>query len=97
MDYDDSIAGVMTTKVFDYFYSRKVILNIGPIEGDLNIFSQKIQYKSFYNFEANQINAITSFLNELVSNPEKFKQSDYNILQIPLFEEKFNKIQNLFN
>ncbi len=95
--YDESIAGVMTTKVFDYFYSRKVILNIGPSEGDLNKFSHKIQYKSFYNFEAKQIDLITAFLNEFVCNPQKFKQLDYNIYQIPLFEEKFINIQNIFN
>lgn len=96
-DYDQSIAGVMTTKVFDYFYSRKVILNIGPGEGDLNKFSHKIQYKSFYNFEANQINKIANFLNEFIGNPQKFKELDYNIFQIPLFDENFNKIQNIFN
>ena len=95
--FDDRIAGIMTTKVFDYFFSNKTILNIGPNAGDLNLFSKSIHYKSFYNFESYQQDLIYNFIKLFIENPKNFQNQNYNIFQIPLFEDNFEKIQHIFN
>lgn len=96
-NFDDRIAGIMTTKVFDYFFSSKTILNIGPSAGDLNSFSNSIHYKAFYNFESHQLDLLSTFIEKFIENPKDFQNLQYNIFQIPLFEDKFEQIQHIFN
>lgn len=64
---DPAVAGHMSTKVFDYFLSGNPILNIGPINADVNTFAASLRYAPFHSFAADDTAALTTFLADAVA------------------------------
>jgi hypothetical protein len=91
--YDDAIAGIMTTKVFDYFLTGKPILSIGPILSNINTFAKEIKYNNYFSFESHETKSILSFLCLAQLNSKKMHSDN---LCLPFFEEEFKKISNIF-
>ncbi len=93
--YDNSVAGLMTTKVFDYFITNKPILNIGPNKSDIIDFANEIKYKNFFSFEGNNILGIAKFFEEFISNSLCIDYSSN--INLPEFDNDFNKIPLFHN
>ncbi|HQT24834.1 hypothetical protein [Daejeonella sp.] len=95
LPYDDAVAGIMTTKIFDYLLSGKPILNIGPVNCDVVKFASQINYANFYTFAALETNEIRQFIKDLFLLNQN--QVIDNEVVIPNFEEEFTKVSGLFN
>lgn len=93
LNSNPALSGLMTTKIFDYFLSNKPILNISPKGSDIENFSKKINYNSFYSFNANETCKIRSFLLKQMSSTQN---SSSNIVDIPSFNNRFKQIK-IFN
>ncbi len=83
--FDDTIAGLMTTKIFDYFLSGKKILNIGPKVSDINTFANEIKYTNYISFEAGDREGIKNFLFGCLEN-RKNDELQNKELRMPFFE-----------
>jgi peptidoglycan/xylan/chitin deacetylase (PgdA/CDA1 family) len=64
---DPAVAGHMSTKVYDYFLSGIPILNIGPINADVNAFAASLRYAPFHSFPADDAAKLTQFLADAVA------------------------------
>lgn len=95
LPYDDAVAGIMTTKIFDYLLTGKPILNIGPVNCDVVKFASQINYSNFYTFAALESNEIRQFIEDL------FLLNRYQLIDnksiMPDFEKEFTKVSCLFN
>lgn len=92
--FDDTIAGLMTTKIFDYFLSGKKILNIGPKVSDVNIFADDIKYLDYFSFEASNREGIKSFLLSCLENNINNKMQNKE-LRMPYFENYHETLAKL--
>jgi hypothetical protein len=92
--FDDTIAGLMTTKIFDYFLSGKKILNIGPKVSDVNTFAYDIKYTDYFSFEAGDREGIKYFLLDCLENNLN-DRSQNNELSMPFFENYHETLAKL--
>lgn len=92
---NETINGLMTTKIFDYFLTKKTILNIGPVESDIAIFAKYIGYDSFINFRASEISHISKFLFREITNVDV--SNDEQMIKLPIFSNKFNELKHIFS
>ncbi len=67
--YDDSAAGNVSGKVFEYISARRPILALGPTEGDLADLLKQTQAGSIFDHEDRE--SILGFLNDYLESREK--------------------------
>lgn len=92
--YDASVAGLMTTKVFDYFLTGKPILNIGPTGCNTEAFAKEIGYIKFHSFEGRDIMGIRRFVEMTAS--QSGNQVMHQRVVLPDFYSDFQKAFVLF-
>jgi hypothetical protein len=90
---DPAVTGLMTTKVYDYFLSGKPILNIGPVDADINAFAEAIGYTSFHSFSANDSVALRAFMERFLSD-EGLNEITPLSVSIPSFADSLISILN---
>ncbi|MHA8087422.1 glycosyltransferase [Aquirufa sp. Wall-65K1] len=94
LTYDASVAGLMTTKIFDYFLTGKPILNIGPAGCNTEAFAKEIAYPEFYSFEGKDKEGITKFIEKMLNKDTH--QVSYQRVSLPDFDADFQHAMTLF-
>jgi hypothetical protein len=92
--YDASVAGLMTTKVFDYFLTSKPILNIGPKGCNIEAFAKEISYTVFHSFEGKDIMGIRHYIEKVATQSENMVK--HQSVALPDFFSDFQKTFFLF-
>lgn len=90
---DSAVSGLLTTKVYDYFLSGKPILNIAPVDAEINKFAHLIEYDPFYTFVANDYTGIGDTLIGLLSMSGLKIQKPLSV-KLPNFSDDFRSILN---
>jgi hypothetical protein len=63
---DPAVAGLMTTKVYDYLLSGNPILNVGPSDAEINRFAAQIGYSPFHSFRAEDTSGLHDFVRKFI-------------------------------
>lgn len=87
----NSVLGIMTTKVFDYFLSGKPIINIGPSNADICILASNCGYTEFHNFDYTEINQLAVYLSSILRNLNVLRES-ISVAKLPDFANLFKEI-----
>lgn len=86
-----AVAGLMTTKVYDYFLSGKPVFNIGPVDAEINKFARMIDYRLFHTFTADDIEGMQRWLVSFLTHGLPIKQVPLSV-QLPNFGTVFHSI-----
>ena len=87
---DPAVTGHMSTKIYDYFLSGNPILNIGPVNADVNRLAADIGYPGFYSLPADETAAIVRVLED--ANNRRLRRVEPLSVQLPLFETGFSRV-----
>lgn len=86
-----AVSGLLTTKVYDYFLSGNPILNISPVDAEINKFARMIDYNPFYTFIAEDHVGIGALLIDLLDNSGLKSQKPLSV-KMPNFSDDFRRI-----
>jgi hypothetical protein len=88
---DPAVTGHMSTKIYDYFLSGVPVLNIGPLNAEVNDLAAQIGHAAFYSAPADDTAGITRLLEELASSSRPMPGEALR-LALPDFERAFSVI-----
>jgi len=87
---DPAVTGHMSTKIYDYFLSGIPILNIGPVNAEVNVLAAKIRHPSFHSAPADETSVIARLLEDAAAR--RLPRGEPLSVALPLFEEGFSKV-----
>jgi hypothetical protein len=87
---DPAVTGLLTTKVYDYFLSGRPILNIGPVNAEVNQFARRIGHQAFHTMPADEQGHIASFLADAIERP--LDSVPAAVVEMPDFAADFHAI-----
>jgi glycosyltransferase involved in cell wall biosynthesis len=87
---DPAVTGHMSTKIYDYFLSGNPILNIGPVNADVNRLAAEIGHGGFHSLPADDTAAIARVLEDAVNR--RLTHAEPLSVQLPLFETAFSRV-----
>ena len=87
---DPAVRGHMSTKIYDYFLSGVPILNIGPVNADVNAFAAAIGHPAFHSMPADDTAAIGRAIDEIAASPRSGGEPLRVVL--PDFDRAFSAI-----
>jgi hypothetical protein len=87
---DPAVTGHMSTKIYDYFLSGNPILNIGPVNADVNRLAAGIGHPGFHSVPAEDTREIARVLEDAVNG--RLAHSEPLSVQLPLFEAAFSRV-----
>lgn len=73
---DESIKGIITTKIFDYLGLNKICLNICPVGNELYSIKDKFKLSNLYNFNGGDMHGIANFLTSISEGKVKAQQQE---------------------
>ena len=95
MSSDPAVTGHMSTKIYDYFLSGNPILNIGPVNADVNRLAAEIGHAGFRSHPADDTPAIVRVLEDAVNH--RLPHTEPLAVQLPLFERTFSRVLDEVN
>jgi hypothetical protein len=90
MSSDPAVTGHMSTKIYDYFLSGAPILNIGPVNAEINALAATIGHPAFHNAPADDTAAISAVVRDAVGR--RHKPAQPLSVALPRFDVAFSKI-----
>jgi hypothetical protein len=87
---DPAVTGHMSTKIYDYFLSGNPILNIGPVNAEVNRVAAEIGHAGFHSLPADDTAGIAHVIEDAVNR--RLTHSDPLSVQLPLFEAVFSSV-----
>jgi hypothetical protein len=87
---DPAVTGHMSTKIYDYFLSGNPVLNIGPVNADVNRLAAEIGHLGFHSLPADDTPAIARVLEDAVNR--RLSHTPPLSVQLPLFEHAFSRV-----
>jgi hypothetical protein len=87
---DPAVTGHMSTKIYDYFLAGVPILNIGPINGEINQLAGAIGHRGFENVPADDTAAIVRTLEQSVAGG-RVRHEPLSV-SLPLFDVTLSRI-----
>jgi hypothetical protein len=87
---DPAVTGHMSTKIYDYFLSGNPILNIGPVNADVNRLAAEIGHAGFHSLPADDTAGIAHLLEDAVNR--RLTCCDPLSVRLPLFEAVFSRV-----
>lgn len=88
---DPAVTGHISTKIYDYFLSGVPILNIGPINGEVNQLASQIGYRGFESIPAADTASIARVLENAVTTGRSAHREPLAV-SLPLFDTTFSGI-----
>ena len=88
---DPAVTGHMSTKIYDYLLSGVPILNIGPVNAEVNGFAVRVGHPAFHTLPADETAAMARLLEDMVSTPQRPKWEALHVA-LPDFESTFSTI-----
>jgi hypothetical protein len=90
VSFDPAVTGHMTTKIYDYFLSGVPILNIGPINAEVNALATRIGHAAFHTAPADDTAAIANVLEEAAQR-RLVTHEPFSVV-LPLFDATLSSI-----
>jgi hypothetical protein len=88
---DPAVTGHMSTKIYDYFLSGVPILNIGPVNAEVNQLAAEIGYRAFDSLPADDTAAIGRTIEQLVSAGRLRPREPFSV-SLPRFDDGLSRI-----
>jgi len=88
---DPAVTGHMSTKIYDYFLSGIPILNIGPVNAEVNDLATRIRHPAFHTTPADDTAAISRVLEDMVTSSH-FRKGEAMSVTLPDFDRAFSGI-----
>ena len=88
---DPAVIGHMSTKVYDYFLFAVPILNIGPVNAEVNQLAAEIGYRAFDSFPADDTATISRVIEQLVSAGRPRAREPFSV-SLPRFDDCLSRI-----
>jgi hypothetical protein len=87
---DPAITGHMSTKIYDYFLSGVPILNIGPVNAEINALAATIGHPAFRSAPADDTVAISAVVRDAVGR--RYRHAEPLSVVLPRFDLTFSDI-----
>lgn len=87
---DPAVTGHMSTKIYDYFLSGVPILNIGPVNAEINALAATIGHPAFHSAPADDTAAISAFIRGALDR--RHRRAEPLSVVLPRFDATFSDI-----